>query len=125
LRPGAFHREQAVIRECHEGAAMDIAHAVEVLVLDPERATHAAVVVHPVVEWAIVGIEVVAAPASPTPEFVLGFDVQIGAVEECGFGRVVQAIWPSFEMFGPLNPIHPRCANPGCPQIYGQREIAP
>ena len=102
---------------------MDVAHAV--FLLDPEGAMDLAVIIHPVPERPVMGFEVVAAPASPTPEFVLGFDVQIGAVEECGFGQVVQAIWPSFEMFGPLNPIHPRCANPGCPQIYGQQEIAP
>jgi hypothetical protein len=36
-----------------------------------------------------------------------------GAVEECGFGQVVQAIWPSIEIFWPLNPILARCANPG------------
>jgi hypothetical protein len=104
---------------------MDIAHAVEVFLLDPECAEHATVVVHPVPERPVMGFEVVAAPGSPTLEFARGFDVQIGPVEECGFGQVVQAIWPSFEVFGPLNPIHPGCANPGHKQIYGQQEIAP
>jgi hypothetical protein len=38
LQHRGCHREQAIVRERHEGAAMDIAHAVEVFLLDPERA---------------------------------------------------------------------------------------
>jgi hypothetical protein len=47
------------------------------------------------------GFEAVAAPGSPAGEFAFSADVQIGAVEECGFGQVVQAIWPLFEIFSP------------------------
>ena len=49
-----------------------------------------AVVLHPVPERPVMGLEIVAAPGPPAREFALGFDVQIGAVEECGFGQVVQ-----------------------------------
>jgi hypothetical protein len=38
------------------------------------------------------GLEIVAAPGSPAGELALGFDVQVGAVEECRFGQVVHAI---------------------------------
>jgi hypothetical protein len=51
-------------------------------------------------------LKIVATPGSPALEFAGRFDVQIGAVEECGFGQVVQAIGPSFEIFESLNPIH-------------------
>jgi hypothetical protein len=51
--------------------------------------------------------------------------VEIGTVEECGFGQVVQVISPSFQIYEPLNPIHAGCANPQRPQSYGQPEIAP
>ena len=84
---------------------MDIAHAVEVLLLDPEGATYLAVVVHAVPEWPVVGFEVVTAPGSPAGEFARRFDVQIGAVEECGFGQVVHAVPLAWE-FPSLNPIH-------------------
>ena len=82
--------EQAIVRKGHEAAAMDVAHAVEVLPLDPERTTHAAVVLHPVPELPVMGFELVTAPGAPAGEFALGFDMEIGAVEECGFGQVVQ-----------------------------------
>jgi hypothetical protein len=36
------------------------------------------------------GFVIVAAPGPPAGEFALGFDIEIGAVEECGFGQVVQ-----------------------------------
>jgi hypothetical protein len=80
---------------------MDVAHTVEMLFLDPERAMDAAVILHPVVERPVMGLKIVAAPGPPAREFAGGFDVQIGAVEECGFGQVVHAIWPSFEIFSP------------------------
>jgi hypothetical protein len=60
---------------------------------DPEGAADQAVVVHAVVERPVMGLEIVAGPGSPAGEFALGFQVQIGAVEECGFGQVVHAIW--------------------------------
>ena len=90
---------------------MDVAHAVEVFLLDPEGAADLAVVLHPVPERPVMGFEIVAAPGPPAFELPFGSDVQIGAVEECGFGQVVQAVWPFFAIFEPLNPIHPRCAN--------------
>ena len=91
---------------------MDVAHAVEMFVLDPECAVDAALVVHPVIERPVKRFKIVAAPGPPALEFALCFDMQIGAVEECAFGQVVHAIRPSFEVFQPLNPIHPRWANP-------------
>ncbi len=66
---------------------MDIAHTVEVFLLDPECATYLTVVVHPVPERPVMGFEAVAAPGSPAGEFAFSADVQIGAVEECGFGQ--------------------------------------
>jgi len=39
------------------------------------------------------GLEIVAAPGSPALKFAFGADVQIGAVEECGFGEVVHGHW--------------------------------
>ena len=84
---------------------MDVAGAIEMLLFDPERAADAAVVLHPVVEWPGMGLEIVAAPGSPAGEFALGFDMQVGAVVECGFGEVVQAIWPFISAIQPLNPI--------------------
>ena len=68
---------------------MDVAHAVEVLLLDPERALHFAVLVHPVPERAVMGLKTVADPGPPAGEFALGFDMQIGAVAECVFGQLV------------------------------------
>src|SRR5882757_7960249 len=44
------HREQAVIGKRHEGAAMDVAATIEVLLLDPEHALHLAVFVDPMPE---------------------------------------------------------------------------
>ena len=85
---------------------MDVAHAVEVLLLDPERAAHAAVVLHPVPERPVMGLEIVAAPGPPAGEFALGFDMEIGAVEEGGFGQVVQRKRPFICGISVLNPIH-------------------
>jgi hypothetical protein len=48
-----------------------------------------AAVVHAVVERAVMGLKIVAAPGPPALEFAGSFDVQIGAVGECGFGQVV------------------------------------
>ena len=122
-------REQAIIGKRHEAAAMDVAHAVEVLLLDPERALHLAVVVDPVPERPVMGLEIVAGPGAPAREFALGFDVQIGAVEECGFGEFVHGKWPFKWVFQPLNPIRARCANADParlpPQSSGQGENAP
>jgi hypothetical protein len=63
-------------------------------------------IVHPVVERPVKRFKIVAAPGPPTLEFAICLDMQIGAVEECAFGQVVQAVRPSFEGFEPLNPIH-------------------
>src|SRR3982074_3977826 len=104
---------------------MDVLHAVEMLVLDPEGAVDLAVVVHPVPERPVMGLKIVAAPGPPALEFAFSADVQIGAVEECGFGQGIHAIWPSIEIFEPLNPIHTGCANAVPPQSYGQPENAP
>ena len=68
---------------------MDVAHAVEVLFLDPERALDAAVFVHPVPERPVMGLKTVAGPGPPAREFALGFDMQVGAVVECIFGEFV------------------------------------
>ena len=68
---------------------MDVAHAVKVLLLDPERALHFAVLVHPVPERPVMGLKIVAGPGPPARKFALGFDVQIGAVVECVFGEFV------------------------------------
>src|SRR3954469_12968768 len=68
---------------------MDVALAVEMLLFDAERAAYAAVVIHPVPERAVVGLKPVAAPGSPAGEFALGFDMQIGAAQECRIGRIV------------------------------------
>jgi hypothetical protein len=57
----------------------------------------AAVVVHAVVERPVMGLKIVAASDPPALEFASGFDVQIGAVEECGFGQVVHAVRPLIE----------------------------
>ena len=91
---------------------MDVAHAVEVLFLDPECALHLAVFVHPVPERPVMGLEIVTAPGAPALEFALGFDVQIGSLKEYGFGEVVHEKWPFNWVFQPLNPIRARCANP-------------
>jgi hypothetical protein len=80
---------------------MDVAHAVEVFLLDPEGAANLAIVLHPVPERPIMRFEIVAAPGSPALEFALSADMQVGAVEECRFGQVVHAIWPWFEGFSP------------------------
>jgi hypothetical protein len=48
---------------------MDVAHAVEMLFLDPERAMDAAVILHPVVERPVMGLKIVAAPGPPAREF--------------------------------------------------------
>ena len=68
---------------------MDVAHAVEVLLLDPERALHLAVFVDPVPERPVMGLKTVTGPGAPTLEFALGFDVQIGTLAECILGELV------------------------------------
>jgi len=80
---------------------MDVAHAVEMFVLDPEGALDAPLVVHPVVERPSVRFKIVAAPGPPALEFACCLDMQVGAVEECAFAQVVHAIRPSFEGFSP------------------------
>ena len=94
-------REQAVVGKGHEAAAMDVALAVEVLFLDPERAAHAAVLVHPVPERPVVGLKTVAGPGPPAGEFALGFDVQVGAAEECVLGSSFTKNGLQLECFGP------------------------
>ena len=99
---GRGHRKQAIIRECHEAAAMDIAHAVEMLFLDPEGALHAAMVVHPVPERPEMGLETVAADFQVAAgELTFGFNVQIGAVVERGLGKLVHENGPSIGCFRP------------------------
>ena len=68
---------------------MDVAHAVEVFFLDPERALHAAVFVHPVPERAVMGLKTVAGPGPPALEFALGFDMQVRAALKCILGEFV------------------------------------
>ena len=68
---------------------MDVALPVEVLLLDPERALHAAVFIHSVPEWAVMSLKTVAGPGPPACEFALGFDMQVGAAVECVFGEFV------------------------------------
>src|SRR4051812_33158131 len=94
---------------------MHVPRAVEVLFLHPERADDAAVVLHPVPERPVVGLIGVAAPGAPSREFALGADVQVGAVQECGFGKLVHGQWLFNEGTEPLNPIRRRCANLGPP----------
>ena len=64
------------------------------LLPDPEGAADLAVVFHAVVERPGMGLEIVPAPGAPAGELARCFDVQVGAAVECGFGQVVQAIWP-------------------------------
>ena len=90
---------------------MDVARAVEVLVLDPEHALHLAVFVDPVPEWPVMGLEIVTGPGAPAGEFALGFDVNVRALGKCSFGELVHGIWPSIAGLQPLNPIRARCAN--------------
>ena len=68
---------------------MDVALAVEVFFLDPERALHAAVFIHSVPEWAVMSLKTVAGPGPPARKFALGFDMQVGALVECIFGEFV------------------------------------
>ena len=95
LQDGGRGREQAVVRERHEAAAMDVVAAVEMLLRDPERAVDAAVVLHAVPEWSVIGLVGVAAPGAPARKFAFGADMQVGAVEECRFGEVVHVNRPS------------------------------
>jgi hypothetical protein len=74
---------------------MDIPSTIEMLFLDPERASDAAVVLHPVPERAIVGLKGVAAPGAPSRKFALGADMQVGSVKECGFGKLAHGKRPS------------------------------
>jgi hypothetical protein len=69
VTPGPSHGKQAIIGERHEGAAVDIARAVEMFRRDPEGAVDLPVVVHAVVEWPVMGLEIVPAPGSPAGEF--------------------------------------------------------
>src|SRR4030095_6442122 len=87
LQNGGGDRKQAVIGERHEAAAMDVALPVEVLLLDPERALHVAVFVHPGPEGAVMSLKIVAGPGPPARKFALGFDMQVGALVECIFGE--------------------------------------
>src|SRR6185436_4365935 len=82
LQHGRGDRKQAVVGERHEAAAMDVAHAVEVLLFDPERALDAPILVHPVPERAVMGLKAVAGPGPPAGKLALGFDVKVGAVVE-------------------------------------------
>ena len=117
-RPGDC--EQAVVGERHEAAAMNVACAVEVLLLHPERAAHAAVVLHPVPERPVVGLEIIPAPGSPARKFALRADVQIGAVEEGGFGQLVHAVRPLTCGIKFLNPIQALCANTSLTHCSGK-----
>src|SRR3954469_14741801 len=90
---------------------MNVARAVEMLLLDPEYALHLAMFVDPVPERSVMGLEIVAGPGAPAGEFALGFDVNFGELGECGFGELVHGIWPSIAGLQPLNPIRMRCAN--------------
>jgi hypothetical protein len=68
---------------------MDVVLPVEVLLLDPERAVHFAVFVHPVPERAGMGLKIVAGPGPPAGKFALGFDVQVRAALKCILGEFV------------------------------------
>src|SRR5258707_9774856 len=107
---------------------MDVARAVEVLVLDPEHTLHLAVFVDPVPERPVMGLEIVTGPGAPAGEFALGFDVNVG-IGECSFGELVHGIRPSIAGLQPLNPIRERCANADPdslpPQSSGQGGNAP
>src|SRR6185312_707568 len=91
---------------------MHVSRAIEMLLLDPEGAEDAAVLLHAVPERPVVGFKGVTAPGAPALEFTFGADVQVGAVAECGLGKIVHGKRPSREEQGPLNPIRGRCANP-------------
>jgi hypothetical protein len=80
---------------------MDVFRAIEVLFLDPERAADAAIVLHPVPERPVIGLEGVAAPCAPAGKFTFGADVQVGAVEECRLGKLVHGKRPSREEQSP------------------------
>ncbi len=69
---------------------MDVAHAVEVFLLDAERAAHAAVILEAVPKRTVVGFEAVAAPGPPSSEFAFGCDQEIGARARGFLRRVVQ-----------------------------------
>src|SRR5215469_16291715 len=82
----ACDRKQAIVRKRHEAATMDVAGAVEVLPLDPERAAHPAVGFRAVPERAGVGLVTVARPGAPALELAVGRLVQVGALDGGGFG---------------------------------------
>jgi len=105
-------REQAIVGEGHEAAAMDVSGAVEVLFLDPERRADAAVVLDLVPERADMALKTVANPGSPALELALGGDVQVGAAGRGRFGQFVQGNGPSITGLLPLNPIRRRVAIP-------------
>ena len=90
---------------------MDIAGAVKMLFLDPERAAHAAVLAGAVPERPVIGLEIVTGPGPPAHKLTIGGDVQVGAVAVCFFSQVVHAIYAFKRGFWDLNPIHQRCAN--------------
>ena len=71
---------------------MNVAHAVEVFLLDPESAAYLAIVVHPVPERPVMSLKIVAAPGAPALEFALRSHMQVRAIEECSFGQVVHVI---------------------------------
>src|SRR5579871_1934316 len=68
---------------------MDVLRTIEVFLLDPERATDAAVIRHPVPERPVVGLVRIADPGVPPGKFALSCDMQVRAVQEGSFGDVV------------------------------------
>src|SRR5215813_13985113 len=90
---------------------MHVLGAVEMLLLDPEGAADAPVILHPVPERPVVGLIGVAGPGVPAGEFALGSDRKVRAVQEGGFGNVVHGKEAFSCEQRPLNPIHPQCAN--------------
>src|SRR5690349_7638885 len=95
--------------------------AVEMFLLDPERAEDAAILLHAMPERPIVGLEGVAAPGAPAFELPFGADVQVGTVAECGLGKLVHGNRPSGKKQRPLNLIRGRCANP--PRAWGYAKL--
>src|SRR5262249_21371433 len=67
--------EQAIVGERHEAAAMDVASAVEMLLFHPEGRADAAVILHPVPERPVIGLEIVAGPGPPARKFTFRADI--------------------------------------------------
>ena len=61
------------------------------LLLYPERAADAAVILHPVPERAGMGFEAVAPPGQPAGEFAVGGDMDARAIVEGGLVQVMHA----------------------------------